>query len=93
MPYIRIVRSDRIDRGAYEAVKDAIDLEHHHPLGLMMHAAGEVDGHWQVVSVWEAQCYAERFDRESLEPVLKDLAGGLEGRTITGYEVQHLITP
>jgi hypothetical protein len=94
MPFIRIVRSTAIDRPRYEAVSKAIDLDHQHPLGLMMHAAGEVDGGWQIINLWESEEYADQFDRDTLMPMFKKLTGeGLSDRQITGYEVKHLITP
>jgi hypothetical protein len=94
MPYIRIVHLDTFDRVSYEAVSAALDLDHRHPLGLLMHAAGEVDGRWQIVNVWESQEYAEQFDQESLRPTMNRLIDdGFTRREITGYEVQHLVTP
>jgi len=94
MPYIRIVHNDALDRGSYEAVSRAIDIEHRHPLGLLLHAAGEVDGRWEVVNVWESREYAERFDRESLKPTMNSLTSdGFQSREITDFEVEHLVTP
>jgi hypothetical protein len=58
-----------------------------------MHAAGEVDGRWQIVNVWESEEYAEHFDRETLEPTIRDLTGARPDREVTSYEVAHLITP
>jgi hypothetical protein len=94
VPIIRIVRSQTVDRQTYETVSTAIDLEHQHPLGLLMHAAGEVDGRWQIVNVWEAKEYADRFDQEVLEPAIRELTGeDHKGREIKTYEVEHLVTP
>jgi hypothetical protein len=94
VPIIRIIHSATVDRGTYEAVSSAIDLDHQHPEGLLMHAAGEVEGRWQIVNVWEAQEYADRFDREILEPTILKLTGEKHrGRKVTSYEVQHLVTP
>jgi hypothetical protein len=93
VPYIRISRSKTIDRETYRKVSSAIDLEHSHPLGLLMHAAGEVDGRWQIVNVWESEEWAARFDRECLEPMVREITGGKLEREIVSYEVAHLITP
>ena len=94
MPIIRIIESEVIDRSAYEAVRRAIDLDHQHPLGLLMHAAGEVDGHLQIVNVWEAQEYAETFDQEVLEPAFQEITGQpVSVRRVTTYTVGHLVTP
>jgi hypothetical protein len=94
VPIIRIVRSAKLDRDLYRAVSSSIDIEHKHPLGLLMHAAGEVDGRWQIVNVWDDREYAQRFEREIVEPAILEATGGerLE-LEVTIYEVQHLITP
>jgi hypothetical protein len=93
MPYIRIIQGDTIDRAAHRAVKDAIDLDRNHPLGLMLHAAGEVDGRWQIVSVWEAREYAEQFDREFGPTIERFIGAGFDQFQVTGYEVEYLLTP
>lgn len=59
-----------------------------------MHAAGESEGRWQIVNVWESKEYADRFDREILEPAILELTGAENrGREVTGYQVEHLVTP
>jgi hypothetical protein len=94
VPYIRIITSATIDRETYESVSASIDIDHRHPLGLLMHAAGDADGRWQIINVWESKEYADRFDREVLEPAIVELTGAEnQGREVVGYQVEHLVTP
>ena len=93
MAYVRIVQWGTYDERVYNAVVRALDLEHDHPLGLMFHAAGEVDGRCQVVTVWYSKEYAEQFDRERMEPTMKKLGWGTSRQPITGFEAEHLVTP
>jgi len=94
VPVIRIITSATVDEQMYEMLNTVIDIEHQHPEGMLMHAVGEVDGRWQIVNVWEANEYADQFDREILEPTVRGLTGEpLHGRQVTSYEVRHLVTP
>ena len=43
MPVIRIITSATVDEQMYEMLNTVIDIEHQHPEGMLMHAAGEVD--------------------------------------------------
>jgi len=91
---ISIIRSSPIsDRQAYEALVEKLDLDHKHPLGLLFHAAGEVEGAWQIVDVWYSAEYAERFERDTLEPALQELTGKAEAGGAKRYELHHLVTP
>jgi hypothetical protein len=88
---LRIIRSDE-GREAYDAVAAIVDIEHTHPLGLIMHGAAEVDGKMQVAEVWDSKEYARRFDEEHLLPAVK--AAGLQrGSETTIIELDHLVTP
>ena len=54
----------------YEALRKALDIDHNHPLGLIMHGVSEVDGTMQVAQIWESSWYAALFD-ENLAPLLE----------------------
>jgi hypothetical protein len=45
------------------------------PEGLIIHAAGEVDGVFQVIDIWESQEAAERYEREVANPIAARVAG------------------
>ena len=40
------------------------------PEGLIVHAAGEVDGKWRLVDVWESEAAYERFRDSRLMPAV-----------------------
>jgi hypothetical protein len=92
MAVICIIHPALADREAYESLISRIDLDHKHPAGLIMHSAGEIDGTWQVVNVWDSEEYADRFDREVLEPAMREITGGSR-REVTTYRLHHLVTP
>ena len=93
MAYVRIVQWGTYDERVYGAVVRALDLEHDHPLGLMFHAAGEVDGHCQVLTVWHSKEYAEQFDRDRMQPTMAKLGWGTSRAPVTEFEAPHLVTP
>ncbi len=90
MPVLRIA-ARRGTRIAYQAAIDRVDLDHNHPLGLISHATGEIDGRIHVAQIWESEVYARDF-LALLEPVL--VAEGVpppDDEVI--MEIQHLVTP
>jgi len=76
----------------YDALRRELDIDHRHPLGLIMHGASEVDGAVQVAQVWESAEYARRFDEEVLAPAI-EVVGAPREATVTVFELQHLVTP
>jgi hypothetical protein len=88
---LRIV--DRgMDRSTYEALRARLDIDHNHPLGLILHGATEVEGTMRVAQIWESDWYANRFDENVLAPALEDL--GLAGKAdVASYQLEHLVTP
>lgn len=88
---LRLIRSNE-GREAYDAVAAIVDIEHKHPLGLIMHGATEVNGKMQVAEIWDSKEYARRFDQEHLWPAFE--AVGLQRDSeITIFELDHLVTP
>ena len=45
------------------------------PDGLIIRAAGEVDGRWKAVSIWESKDAYERFAEERVLPAVKEALG------------------
>jgi len=81
-----------MDRGTYDALRARLDIDHHHPLGLILHGATEVDGKMRVAQIWESDWYAKRFDEDILAPALKDV--GVAGEAdVVAYQLEHLVTP
>jgi hypothetical protein len=82
----------RLDRGKYDALRLELDIDHQHPLGLIMHGATEVDGAMRVAQIWESDWYAKRFDDVILAPALEAVGAPLDAE-IAVYQLEHLVTP
>ena len=91
MTILRIINR-HVGWDTYDAVNAKLDIEHQHPLGLIMHGASEVNGTMQVAQIWDSEEYARRFDEELLQPVLQAVDAPLDA-DITVFELEHLVTP
>jgi len=91
MPILRLSRR-RAGRALYDAAAAKLDIEHTHPLGLILHGAIEADGVVQVAQVWESEEYQRCFEEEHLNPVLEEVGAPLDAEVAT-FELQHLVTP
>ena len=88
---LRIV--DRgMDRSTYDVLRERLDIDRQHPLGLHLHGAAEVNGKMQVAQIWESDWYARKFDEEILAPALAEL-GVLGEAKVAVFELEHLVTP
>ena len=95
MAYLRIVRPPTVTAQIYDAVTEQLDIATKHPLGLMLHAAGKVDGSWQIVEVWYSEEYAQRFDLDRLVPAIAAVTGRPPpgDAPMIGFEVHTAIIP
>jgi hypothetical protein len=93
LAYLRIVRPPTVTAEVYDAVLEKVGVAARHPLGLIMHAAAEVNGCWQVVEVWYGEEYARRFDLDRLMPAFEAVTGSPPPRDAptVGYELHELI--
>ena len=91
MAILRVV-SRGLDRQTYETMRKMLDIDHKHPLGLIMHGATEVNGAMVVAQIWDSAEYARQFDEELLRPVLEAVRVPLRA-DITVFELEHLVTP
>ena len=91
MTILRIINRG-VDWETYHAINAEVDIEHWHPLGLIMHGASEVGGTVQIAQVWDSEEYAQRFDEETLEPALRAVGAPLEAE-VTIFQLEHLVTP
>ena len=91
MTIARIVNR-HVDREMYDAINASVDIEHRHPLGLIMHGAAEVGGTMHVAQVWESEEYARRYDEEVLKPALRAVGAPLDA-DVTIVELHHFVTP
>ena len=81
-----------LDRGMYDALRTELDIDHNHPIGLIVHGAAEVDGVMRVAQIWESEWYAKRFDELLLAPALEAVGAPLDA-DVTVYQLEHLVTP
>ena len=95
MTWVQVQRAEQASWADYEKVQQALGDEL--PDGLVLHAAGEVDGHWQAVSVWESREAFARFREQRLYPAVVQ---GLGEQAMAGgpppdewFEVRHSIAP
>ena len=91
MPILRLA-SRPTTTEAYQAAIDKIDLDHDHPLGLIMHGADALHDQVQVAQVWESEDYARRFMEDELEPALR-AEGVPPADMVMIIELHHLVTP
>lgn len=97
MPVVKITRTQALTRDMYDAVNEKVRIGADHPLGLLMHVAGEADGVFQVIEVWASEEYAERYEAERLMPAVEEVVGsiapgGRSGSTLI-YDTHFLVTP
>lgn len=68
MTWVQVQRAHMATWEHYVSVQRALGDEM--PDGLILHAAGEVDGHWRAVSVWESREAFARFRDTRLMPAV-----------------------
>jgi hypothetical protein len=59
----------------YDGVQAEMGVKENPPEGLIFHWAGELDGKWAVMNVWESTDAYERFRDERLFPAIKKVSG------------------
>jgi hypothetical protein len=95
MAIVRIIQPPGITKEMYDAVGEKVDVDGNPPDGLILHTAGDADGTFQIVDVWESAEHAERFETERLIPAIALVTGGANPgepkRTV--YEAHHLVRP
>ena len=91
MTILRIINR-HVGWDTYDAVNAMLDIEHQHPLGLIMHGACEVEGTVRIAQIWDSAEYARRFDNEILKPALEAVGAPLDAEVRT-FELHHLVTP
>ncbi len=91
MTIVRIAKR-HVDREAYEALVAELDLDHQHPLGLIVHGASEIDGVMHVAQIWDSEEYARRYEEQRLKPALRAVGAPLD-MEVSVFEINHLVTP
>lgn len=97
MAWVQIQKAQEASWDDYERVSQAAGVDENPPEGLILHAAGEENGRWRSVSVWESQAAYERFRDQRIMPAVKQEIG--EDAMTTGpppqesFEVKHMVKP
>jgi hypothetical protein len=95
MTWVQIQKAQDTTWEDYERVSKAVGDEA--PDGLIVHAAGEEEGKWLSVSVWESEEHANRFRDQRLMPAVTQALG--EQAVAAGpppqeaFEAKHVIKP
>jgi hypothetical protein len=81
----------------YDGVQAEMDIANDPPEGLLFHWAGDIDGKWTVMDVWEAREPYDRFREERLLPAIQKVSGmdpaDARQPTVTEFAVHHYIKP
>jgi len=102
MAILRINTPPMLTAEIYDAVNVKAGVDRDPPEGLLMHCAGEVDGVFQVVDVWDSEEHARRFDTERLAPAIEEVVFAPNpGQapppgtppSMTVYELHNLVLP
>jgi hypothetical protein len=73
---IGVIWHPEVDKQTYEAIRAKV-WQGGQEKGMKFHAAGEADGGWRIIEVWESRDGLERFMREDLARAFEE--GGGEG--------------
>jgi hypothetical protein len=95
MAFIRIVQPPNVTADTYEKVNAELGVDRDPPPGLLLHCAGEVDGKWQIVDVWESREQARQFYEGRLPQVIEAVIGMAppDPPASIEYELHTVITP
>jgi hypothetical protein len=64
-----------IDQQTYDAVRERV-FQKSLDKGLRVHAAGEGEGSWRIIEIWDSRDGLESFMREDLHPAVDEVSGG-----------------
>ena len=75
MAFIRITQPPNVTPETYDKVNAELGVNGNPPPGLLLHCAGETDGKWQIVDVWESQEQARGFYEGRLPAAIEKVMG------------------
>jgi hypothetical protein len=97
MAWVVIQKATETSWADYERVNEAVGADANPPEGLIVHAAGEENGLWRSVDVWESQAAFEQFMEQRLLPAAKQALGDAVVEAgpppQESFEVKHLVKP
>ncbi|HEX2285886.1 MAG TPA: hypothetical protein VHI10_13860 [Mycobacterium sp.] len=68
-----------VDKQTYDTIREKV-WQAGQDKGMKFHAAGEANGVWNIIELWESRDGFERFMREDLSRAFNELGGG-QGET------------
>jgi hypothetical protein len=71
----------------YDPVSKKLDPASDPPNGLIFHCAGELNGRFEVLDVWESRQSFDRFVEERLIPAQREAMGDSAFAAFPGFEV------
>lgn len=81
----------------YDGVNAAMGVENEPPAGMIFHWAGEVDGKWTLIDLWETREAYDTFREERLFPAIQQVSGmnPADGPqpTISEFAVHNYVKP
>jgi hypothetical protein len=96
MAIVRIIQPP-VGQEMYDAVSAKLSIAADPPEGLVMHCAGDANGTWQIIEVWESEEQAQQFENDRLGPTIGEIAGpDAPDRSevpTTSYELHNLVAP
>jgi len=97
MAWVLIQKAQEASWADYERVSQAVGGDENPPEGLIVHAAGEENGKWRAVDVWESQAAYERFRDARLLPAVRQALGDEVANAgpppQESFEVKHIVKP
>jgi len=91
MAYTIVNRFKGGNKDQYEAAIARVHPAEGLPEGQTIHVAGQADGEWFVVAVWDSKDSWERFRNETLLPGLQETEGTFDGPPEeSAFEVHNL---
>jgi hypothetical protein len=95
MAFIRIVQPPNVTAEVYEKVNAELGVDGDPPPGMLLHCAGEVEGKWQIVDVWESQEQARDFYEGRLTAAIQKVVGmvAAEPPPSSEYELHSVLRP
>lgn len=64
-----------VDKQSYDAIREKV-WQAGQDKGMKFHAAGEADGVWSIIELWESRDGLDRFVREDLARAFEEVGGG-----------------
>ena len=95
MAFIRITQPPNVTPETYDKVNAELGVNGNPPPGLLLHCAGETDGKWQIVDVWESEAQARDFYDGRLSKAIESVMGMVPPGPppSTEYELHTVVRP